>query len=188
MKWGEKWTGTYRCSQERVWAAHLGGLCLPEPAVCAVSGTLSFSAPKSWGLCTRWGGWGEATHWPPVNCSLCACSVVSDSSQPRGLLPARVLRSRDFPGKNTGVGCKFLFQGIFPTQIEPVSPALAGRFFCHCTTWEAQIAPYFAIKKKKKVLFSNFLNDQTIKVTSSLFLDSSFSFTQLYYKFLCTTF
>lgn len=36
--------------------------------------------------------------------------------------------------------------------------------------------------------FSNFLNDQSIKVTPSLFLDSSFSFTQLYYKFLCTTF
>ena len=24
--------------------------------------------------------------------------------------------SRDFPGKNTGVGCHFLLQGIFPTQ------------------------------------------------------------------------
>ena len=63
MKWGEKWTGTYRCSQERVWAAHLGGLWLcflPEPALSLqcmsiVSRTLSCSAPRSWGLCTGMG-------------------------------------------------------------------------------------------------------------------------------------
>ena len=37
---------------------------------------------------------------------------------------------RDSPGKNIGVGCHFLLQGIFPTQgSNPVSPALAGRFF-----------------------------------------------------------
>ena len=36
----------------------------------------------------------------------------------------------DFPGKNTQVGCRFLLKEIFPTQdVEPVSPALAGRFF-----------------------------------------------------------
>ena len=33
-----------------------------------------------------------------------------------------------FPGKNTGVSCHFLFQGIFPTQALNLSPALAGRF------------------------------------------------------------
>ena len=32
-------------------------------------------------------------------------SVVSDSSQPHGLQPTRLLRPRDFPGKRTGVGC-----------------------------------------------------------------------------------
>ena len=31
--------------------------------------------------------------------------------------------SMGFPGKNTGVGCYFLFQGTFP-GIEPQSPAL----------------------------------------------------------------
>ena len=39
------------------------------------------------------------------------------------------------PGKNTGVGCHALLQGIFPTQgSNPhllASPALAGRFFYH---------------------------------------------------------
>ena len=40
----------------------------------------------------------------------------------------------DFPGKNTGVGCHFLFPGDLPDlEIEPLSPAsvsyIAGRFF-----------------------------------------------------------
>ena len=35
---------------------------------------------------------------------------------PHGLLPASFLCSWDFPGKNTGVGCHFLLQEIFPTQ------------------------------------------------------------------------
>ena len=38
-------------------------------------------------------------------------SVVSDS-----LRPARLLCPWDSPGENTGVGCHFLLQGIFPTQ------------------------------------------------------------------------
>ena len=41
---------------------------------------------------------------------LFSCSVVSDS------FVTRLLCSWDFPGKNTGVGCHFLLQGIFPTQ------------------------------------------------------------------------
>ena len=32
------------------------------------------------------------------------------------LLPTRVLCPWDVPGKNTGVGCHFLLQGISPTQ------------------------------------------------------------------------
>ena len=36
----------------------------------------------------------------------------------------------DLPGKNTGVGCHLLLQGIFPDPgIEPASPALGGGFF-----------------------------------------------------------
>ena len=36
-------------------------------------------------------------------------SVVSDSSQPHGLQPTRLLHPWDFPGKSTGVGCHCLF-------------------------------------------------------------------------------
>ena len=44
------------------------------------------------------------------------CSIVSNSLWPHGLQPARLLCLWDFPGKNTGVGCHALLQGIFPTQ------------------------------------------------------------------------
>ena len=43
-------------------------------------------------------------------------SVLSDSLQPHGLEPTRLLHPWDFPGKNTGVSCHFLLQEIFPTQ------------------------------------------------------------------------
>ena len=43
----------------------------------------------------------------------------------------------DSPGKNTGVGCHALLQGIFPTQgsnLSLMSPALAGGLFTTSTT------------------------------------------------------
>ena len=43
-------------------------------------------------------------------------SVVSDYLWPHGLQPARLLCPWNFQGKNTGMGCHFLLQGIFPTQ------------------------------------------------------------------------
>ena len=54
-------------------------------------------------------------HW-----HVCVCvwsrSVVSDSSQPHGLYPHRLLHPWDFPGQSTGVGCHILLQRISPTQ------------------------------------------------------------------------
>ena len=43
-------------------------------------------------------------------------SPVHGIFQARILYPARLLCPWDFPGKNTGVGCLFLFQGSFLTQ------------------------------------------------------------------------
>ena len=45
-----------------------------------------------------------------------ARSVVSDALQFHALVPTRLLCPRGFSGKNSGGGCHFLFQGIFPTQ------------------------------------------------------------------------
>ena len=44
---------------------------------------------------------------------------MSDSLTPHGLQPARLCCPWNFPGKNTGVGCHFLLQGIqgiFPAE------------------------------------------------------------------------
>ena len=43
-------------------------------------------------------------------------SVMSDSLQPYGLQPTRLFCPWDSPGKNTGVDCHTLLQGIFLTQ------------------------------------------------------------------------
>ena len=42
-------------------------------------------------------------------------SVVSDSLGPQELWPTGLLCPWDFLGKNTGVGCHCLLQGILPT-------------------------------------------------------------------------
>ena len=47
----------------------------------------------------------------------CVCfSHVWFFCDPRGLWPTRLLCLWDSPGRNTGVGCHFLLQGIFLTQ------------------------------------------------------------------------
>ena len=43
-------------------------------------------------------------------------SVMSDSLWPHGLQPAKLLHLWNSPGKNTGVDCHALLQGIFPIQ------------------------------------------------------------------------
>ena len=49
-------------------------------------------------------------------CAVLSHSVMSDSLQPHGLsLPGSSVHG-DSLGKNTGVGCHALLQGIFPTQ------------------------------------------------------------------------
>ena len=50
---------------------------------------------------------------------VCVCVCVLSLSNflwPHGLQPTSLLCSWDFPGKNTGVGCHFLLQRIFPVQ------------------------------------------------------------------------
>ena len=56
-------------------------------------------------------------------CDLLNCSLPGSSD----LLPLKI-PLRSFPGKNTGVGCHALLQGIVSTQ-GPASPALAGGSF-----------------------------------------------------------
>ena len=57
-----------------------------------------------------------------------AC-LVTQSVGHHGLEPTGLLCPWDSPGKNTGVGCHFPLQGIFPTQGSLASPALREKEF-----------------------------------------------------------
>ena len=48
--------------------------------------------------------------------SVCVSTIVSDSLLPHGLQTSRLLCPWNSPGKNTGVSCHFLLQGVFPNQ------------------------------------------------------------------------
>ena len=68
--------------------------------------------------------------------NLCCCLVTKSCPsllRPYELQPARFLCPWDFPGKNTRVGCHFLLQGIFQTQVldPPLPPpsCVESRFF-----------------------------------------------------------
>ena len=51
--------------------------------------------------------------------------IMQESLWPHGLWPTRLLCPWGFPGKNTGVGCHALLQGVFPSQgVKATSPAL----------------------------------------------------------------
>ena len=90
------------------------------------------------------------------------CAWVLSPVQLFGLQPAKLLCPCNFIGKNTGVGCHFLCQGIFPSQglnlhllcllhwrqilypLEPLGkPCLASEFMLlttcwHCPDWIAK--------------------------------------------------
>ena len=53
--------------------------------------------------------------------------VVSSSLRSHGLLPARLLCPWNYPGKNTGVGCHSLLQGIFLIQVAYYGASQVGR-------------------------------------------------------------
>ena len=77
---------------------------------------------KSQTQLSDWTDWQHSLHiyiYTYVCIYVCVCvshSVMSSFLQPHGLGPTRLLRPWDFPGKNTGVGCHSLLQGIFLTQ------------------------------------------------------------------------
>ena len=77
-------------------------------------------------------GW---QYWASCGCVL-SCSVMSDPLANPGT-PAKLLCSWDSPGKNTGVDCHFLCQGIFLTQRSksPMSPCIGRKILYHWATW-----------------------------------------------------
>ena len=67
------------------------------------------------------------TIFPKIRQCVCVCVCVCVCTQSLShvwlfvtpwtvVQPIRLLCPWDFPGRKTGVGCRFLLQGIFPTQ------------------------------------------------------------------------
>ena len=73
------------------------------------------------------------TSWSTLLMRVCMISRA-DSLWPCGLQPTSLLSLRDFPGKNTGVGCHFLLQRTFPNQ--RLNPCLL-----HLLHWQVDSLP-----------------------------------------------
>ena len=73
----------------------------------------------------------------PFHVPCVSCLVVSNSLQPHGLRPTRLVCPWNSPGKNTGVGSHFLLQGIFLLRDWTQVSCIAGRFFTIWATSEA---------------------------------------------------
>ena len=71
---------------------------------------------------------------------------MSDFFNPMDCSPPGSSIHGDSPGKNTGLGCHALLQGIFQDPgVDSTSlacPELVGRFFTISTTWEAHAKGY----------------------------------------------
>ena len=88
---------------------------------CATPKTGAHQAPPSLGFSRQepWSGQPFPSSMHESEKWKWSRSVVSDSSRPHGLQPTRLLRSWDFPGKSTGVGCHCLLLYLYIIMSTP---------------------------------------------------------------------
>ena len=103
---------------------------------------------------------------PAILAFLLVCVWVSHSVvRPHGLQPTRFLYPWDFPGKDIGMGCHFLLQGIFLTQGS--NPGLLHyRQILYHLNYEGQL-PSFLPRNYPRVI------TQTQSITTKLQLTSA---------------
>ena len=83
---------------------------------------------------------------PASSMCMLSCSVVSNSLQPHGQQPARLLCPWDSPGTHTGAGCHLLLQGTFTTQrqnlclLRLLHWGVDSLPLYHCAPWEAPVS------------------------------------------------
>ena len=83
-------------------------------------------------------------------------SVISNSLWPFGLQPTRLLCPWDSPGKNTGVVCHALLQGISPTLASNPGLLLPSRIFIIWATRDQPCSEMtnFSIAQKQKTVLT----------------------------------
>ena len=101
--------------------------------------------------------------------------IVPDSLWPHGLQPARLLCPWNFPGMNTGLGCHFLFQGIFPTQ---------GSYchLLHLLHWQADSLPLRHLRSSCAAYL--FLSSFSLFSTLSISLIHSYPFITFFVRYV----
>ena len=92
---------------------------------------------------------------------------MSDSLQPHGLQPARLFCPWNSPGKNTGVNCHFLLQGIFPTQGSNLSLLHCKQILYHLSHQGSPIGKKWTYTEKN-TLFLNSFCDETLRTWAPL--------------------
>ena len=96
-------------------------------------------------------------------------SAMSDSLRSHGLQPARLLCPWDFPGRDTGVVCHFLLQGIFPTQGLNLGLLHSRQIFYHLSHQE-KLTRHKLLERKNLILlkFLEFLLNSSTPLSTSL--------------------
>ena len=118
----------------------------------------------------------QATQKPMVKSESENHLVLSDSLWSHGLQPIRLLCPWNSPGKNTGVGCHFLLQGIFSTQGS--NPGLP-----HCRQtlyWLSHQGNHWSGGQNQMTQtqpkFPNYCLEQSFQMTWTLILDVLWKF------------
>ena len=88
---------------------------------------------------------------------------MSNSFQPYGLLPTRLLCPWNFPGKDIGVGCHFLYQGIFLSQGSTLGLLLGRRILDHCAIWEDINVKYYTLFEDGTFWKRNIATEEAVK-------------------------
>ena len=97
------------------------------------------------------------TGW--VVCCVCVCVFLVTQSCPSFATPASLPCQWNFPGKNTGVGCHSLLQGIFLTQ-GPNPGLLHYRQIFHCLSHQRRPHAESCVSPK---LYTEVLTPSTAK-------------------------
>ena len=85
-------------------------------------------------------------------------SVMSDSSRPHGLQPTRLPHPWDSSGKNTGVGCHFLLQGMkvkSESEVTQSCPTLRNPMDCSLPGSSAYGIPQARVLEWGAIAFSD---------------------------------